>query len=318
MIEIRKLKHYFGERCVLDIEQLMFETGTINVIIGHNGSGKTTFLRILAGLESCRAECVQSSIPLGERVFCSQKPYMFHGTVVQNILKGVVFRRQTPDLAAAMDLAYRLGVESLLSFKAKRLSSGEMQRVAIARALFVKPKLLLLDEPTANVDPAGAAAIESEITRQAAAGTTILVATHSPDALRLSGAKIVRLEQGKPTTAEIHNIFDADIRFDAGHSWAWLNNRLRIRCMADREGRCRIVAPSRDIVISRQPLDSSMTNVLEGPVTAVRTVDDVVELTVDVGIPLVSVITPESFERLAVNLGTIVVASFKATSVRVL
>ena len=199
MIEIRNMRHYFGSRCVLDIERLRMESGRLHVLVGHNGAGKTTLLRLIAGLETAPQGCVESSIPLRERVYCSQKPYMFQGTVTDNLAKGLNFRGQAIDDNHLHALATRLGLCPLLNRKAKRLSTGEMQRVAMARALAVRPKLLLLDEPTSGLDPAGTAAIEIEIGQLVADGTMVVVATHITELAHRLGANIIRLEDGRLT-----------------------------------------------------------------------------------------------------------------------
>jgi len=318
MIDIRNLRHWLGTRCVLDIESLTLRNDAVNVIIGHNGAGKTTLLRIIAGLEACSTGSVVAGIPVTGRVFCSQKPYMFHGTVWDNLVKGLRFRRRPVDAAEVGQIASRLGLDPLLTRKAKRLSAGEMQRVALGRAMAVKPGLLLLDEPTANVDPDGVRAIEDEILRQHGKGVAVIVATHSHELAARRVANVLRLEEGRLTSAEMDNVFDAEVYHSGGDAFARLNGGVLVRCVSDRAGRLRIAIPANDVVVSLQRFDSSMANSLEGVIESVRSEKHRVELKLDAGIPLVAAITPVSLRRLAIGPGSNVVVSFKATSVRVL
>jgi len=318
MLEILGLKRYFGNRCVLDIERLTMESHGPHVIVGHNGAGKTTLLRIIAGLESYQEGTVQSPIPISDRVFCPQKPYMFRGTVEDNLVKGLKFRGLGVNRSRLRELTARLGLDPLVSRRAKALSAGETQRVALARALVIRPRLLLLDEPTASVDPHGAEVIEDEHGRRVSEETMVIVATHFGEMAQRPGTRIHRLEEGRLTAPEVGNVFEAEFVQVECHTWARLRAGARIRCVTDRVGRGRLAIPASDIVISKQRLDSSMANVLEGVISGLRRFDDRMELTVEAGVPLRAVITPESFERLGINVGSPVVASFKATSVRVL
>jgi len=318
VIEITGLKHYFGNRCVLDIERLTMESHGPHVIVGHNGAGKTTLLRIIAGLESYQEGAVQSPIPISDRVFCPQKPYMFRGTVEDNLVKGLKFRGLSVNRSRLRELTARLGLDPLLSRRAKALSAGETQRVALARALVIRPRLLLLDEPTACVDPHGAEVIEDEVRRRFSEGTMVIVATHLGEMAQRPGTRIHRLEEGRLTAPEISNVFEADFIQAEGHTWARIREDVCIRCVTDRVGNGRVAIPACDVVVSRHRLDSSMANVLEGVVSGVRRFDDEMELTVEAGVHLRAVITPDSFGRLGINVGSTVVVSFKATAVRVL
>jgi len=318
MIEILGLKRFYGDRCVLDIERLRMEEDCLHVVVGHNGAGKSTLLRIIAGLDAHYEGTVQSTAPQNDRVFCAQRPYMFNGTVRDNVVKGLKFRRQLRDEKSVRELTARLGLAGMLSRKAKNLSAGEMQRVALGRALIVRPRLLLLDEPAANLDPHGVDAIQNEIRRQVSDGVMVVMATHFGEVAQRSGGCIHRLEEGRLTAPEIHNVFEADLLKVEQHTWARLREGLQIRCISDRAGRRRIAIPACDIVISRQRLDSSMANVIQGVICGVRRMGNQLELEIDAGILLRAVITPDSFDKLQINVGKEVFASFKASSVRVL
>ncbi|AEH24147.1 ABC transporter ATP-binding protein [Pyrococcus yayanosii] len=184
-------KSYEGKK-VLDGINLEVKKGEIFCVMGHSGAGKTTLLRILALLERPDSgEYVFDGKPVnwsrpGELrksiTMVFQTPVMFNTTVFKNIAYGLKLRGYSKaeiekKVHEVLSLVRLKGYEKR---KAKTLSGGEKQRVAIARAIVLEPKLLLMDEPTANLDPTNSAIIEDivrEITKEN--GTTIVFSTHN-------------------------------------------------------------------------------------------------------------------------------------------
>ncbi len=202
----------FNKQTVVDITELYFTAGRIHALIGPSGAGKSTLLRVLNLLQKpARGQIVYFGQPLQfhganklsmQRTMAMvfQKPAMFSGSVYYNAALGLKLRRVSPaeirtrveetlDMVGLLDLAKR---------SALTLSGGEAQRTALARALVVKPKILLLDEPTANLDPANVAIFEDIINRvHQKTGTTIIIVTHNlHQAKRLSG-ETVFINKGK-------------------------------------------------------------------------------------------------------------------------
>ncbi len=203
MISIRNLKKYYGNNLALDIPALDFRQGTICAIMGPNGSGKTTLLRLMNGLEKPSAGQIQNSVGRLDMVYCLQKPFMFSGTVKDNICYGLKARKQRIDNEALDEIIKTFDLNGITNRKAKSLSAGEIQRVSIARAVILRPKLLLLDEPAANVDPENINKIETAIMRLYKNKTTIIMATHiAEQAYRLS-AHIIRLEYGRVVSLDM-------------------------------------------------------------------------------------------------------------------
>lgn len=178
-----------GPRAVLDLEALDILSGEILVIVGPSGAGKSTLLRLLNFLEpptagslvfAGRAVSGEAPIALLRQVTTVfQRPVMLSGSVRDNVAFGLRLRGQAA--ATAVDEALeRVGLRDLASQAATRLSGGEMQRIALARALVLKPRVLLLDEPTANLDPYNVGLIENIVREQHAAhGTTVVMVTHN-------------------------------------------------------------------------------------------------------------------------------------------
>ena len=164
LYSLRNVRRKFGDREVLNIESLDLEAGKIYGLFGPNGAGKTTLMRILAFMDCPNEGSIkfnQNEISLdffaryrARVVWVPQSPVLFTGTVLYNIeypmrLKGV---RRNVSREKAFELLDCVGLRQLAASPAHRLSGGETQRASIARALAVMPEVILLDEPTANVD----------------------------------------------------------------------------------------------------------------------------------------------------------------------
>ncbi|GAB4560867.1 MAG: ATP-binding cassette domain-containing protein [Anaerolineae bacterium] len=188
ILEARGLRQIYKGRIVLDIAQLEVRRGEILAIIGPSGAGKSTLLRLLNFLEPPTAGTIRfegrpinGRAPLDVRrqittVF--QRPALLRASVRANVSYGLRLRGLRDD-AEVDALLHRLGLADLATSPAHTLSGGEMQRVALARALAIRPRVLLLDEPTTNLDPYNAALIE-QVIREAnsAEGTTVVLVTH--------------------------------------------------------------------------------------------------------------------------------------------
>ncbi len=176
-------------RTVLDIEALDIFEGEILVLVGPSGAGKSTLLRILnfleapsAGTLTFRDQTIPPDAPLALRrqvttVF--QHPLLLRGDVASNVAFGLNLRGSSANGQVAAMLE-RVGLASMAHAPARKLSGGEMQRVALARALVIEPRVLLLDEPTANLDPYNVGLIEDLVREQnRTEGVTVVVVTHN-------------------------------------------------------------------------------------------------------------------------------------------
>jgi tungstate transport system ATP-binding protein len=187
--QIDELQKEYNGRMVVDIEQLDIRQGEVLALVGPSGSGKSTFLRLLnflelptAGRIVYRGQPLEGAVPLAMRrqvttVF--QRPVLLKASVQDNVIYGMGLRAWRTD-GRVTDMISRVGLTPLLKAPAHKLSGGEMQRVALARALVIEPAVLLLDEPTANLDPYNVGLIE-DIVRQhnRERGTTIVLVTHN-------------------------------------------------------------------------------------------------------------------------------------------
>ena len=168
-------------------------------LMGASGTGKTTVLRAIAGLERPSAGHVRvESVGL---VF--QFHHLFaHLSAIQNVSLALIHVRRQPKLEAearARGLLDRLGVAHRADAMPHELSGGEAQRVAIARALAVHPPVLLMDEPTASLDPAWRAELAATLRELSGDGTTLVIATHDAEFARACAHRVLILDDGRVT-----------------------------------------------------------------------------------------------------------------------
>ncbi|MBT3169152.1 MAG: ATP-binding cassette domain-containing protein [Candidatus Cloacimonetes bacterium] len=187
---IENLKFAYETKIVLDIKKLEFEKNKIYAILGANGSGKTTLLKILNGLLGTRKFKIENSI------YVHQNPLLFSGTVFDNVAFGLKIRKEKNINEKVKDALKLVGLENFENRKSKNISGGEIQRVAIARALILQPKVLLLDEPTANVDKQTVRLLE-KILQQIKNKTTVIFASHDHHFAKRISDKIIYLENGE-------------------------------------------------------------------------------------------------------------------------
>ncbi len=201
MLEATELKKNYGNRTVLDIEELKIKKGETVVVVGPNGSGKSTLLKILAGVITPSEGLYDIS---GKKVYYLPQHSIPFG---KSVRKNIVFSAENKtDAQQRCDkILHALGLSHLADKNAKGLSGGECQRLAIGRILINKADFLLLDEPSSAADIEGNEMIEKSLASyKKETGCSILMTTHSPrQALNLADRIIILhdgkiIEQGKP------------------------------------------------------------------------------------------------------------------------
>jgi tungstate transport system ATP-binding protein len=189
--EIKSLEHSYADKTVVSIEQLMVQPGSIVGVIGPNGSGKSSLLRLLGLIEKPSRGKIFFNGRMVEPfsnearfliTLLPQEPFLMKRSVFNNVSYGLKLRGNGHDIAARVDEALALVGLSSKDFARRpwyALSGGEAQRVALAARLALKPRVLLLDEPTASVDAASAQLIrEASLRARRQWGATLIVASH--------------------------------------------------------------------------------------------------------------------------------------------
>ncbi len=211
LLEINDLKKVY-DREVLSVKRLELNRGNIYGIIGPSGAGKSTLLRIINMLTAPNHGTVKyrgQSLPENgqERLALQRKMSMvfqqtllFKDSVFNNIAYGLKARNmpRSEIESRVNSLLNQIGLTNLAKRRADTLSGGEAQRVAIARAVAFEPELLLLDEPTANLDPGNVEIIENLITYLARKkNITVVMVTHNVFQARRIADQVIFINQGK-------------------------------------------------------------------------------------------------------------------------
>lgn len=210
-LEIENLSKSYGRAEILKDINLRVMKGEILALIGPTGSGKSTLLRLINLLEApCTGQISiegrevsrlseSDKLPVRRRMaMVFQKPVMFRADVEYNVSFGLMMRGKK-DMRMVQEALESVSLSGYERREANTLSGGEMQRIALARALILEPELLLLDEPTANLDPKSVEAIDQLLESLAGPGTTVILATHNMQEALMLADRVAVLEVGRLT-----------------------------------------------------------------------------------------------------------------------
>jgi len=333
ILKIRNLKKIYNGRTVLNIKNLNFQKRKIYAIVGPNGSGKTTLLNVLNLLEKPdegqisfydREITNKSNISILENrrrmTLVNQDPFLFDSTVYDNIAYGLKIR-SIPSEVQKSRIRNALNIVGLSGFKDRRanqLSGGEAQRVVIARALAIEPEILFLDEPTANIDQKHVDVVERMIKKiSQEIKTTVIFTTHDlSQAYRLAD-EVISLLDGKIIKQVQDNLLWGEIvEEEDGLKLFIATGNIKFAIVSEKMGPAYISIDPRDIILSYKQFQSSARNSFLGKITKIIEQNYLVKLEVDIGVPLVTIITRESFQDMNLNLGSKVYMTFKASAVK--
>jgi tungstate transport system ATP-binding protein len=187
----------FGQVQALSGCTLRVEAGEKLALVGSNGSGKSTLLRTLHGLVRPAAGRLDHDARLRQAMLF-QRPYMLRASVLANVALGIWLNGTSWRQAKvqAMHALERVGLADLAARHARALSGGQQQRLALARAWARKPQVLLLDEPTASLDPAAKREVERLMAEFSEAGMTLVFSSHNLGQVKRLASRVVYLEHG--------------------------------------------------------------------------------------------------------------------------
>lgn len=343
-------KEYSGKQVLRDIN-FRVQSGELFVLVGPNGAGKTTLLRILDLLEeptrgkvAFNGEIIDYSAKdkaaLRRKIgMVFQQTILFNMSVFDNVAYPLKIRAEDNKANIKRRVRTALELVQLRGFENKNalaLSGGEAQRVALAQALITEPELLLLDEPTANLDPKNVLIVEEVLLRVNRENkTTIIMATHNMFQAENLAQRVAVLTEGKMDSigtfhevfgrpsktisdfTRLENVFHGTSRISSeGTSIVDVGNGLQIEATLKKEGHVTLHVPPEDIILSTQPLISSARNNFKGKIVQISDMGSVVKLKVRAGKDFTVQITKRSFNEMDLNLNAEVYLAFKASSVQ--
>jgi tungstate transport system ATP-binding protein len=348
------LEQRAGAAVLLNRVNLSVEKGEIFAVIGPTGAGKTTLLRLINLLDCPSAGDIifdgekitdpsRKAIQVRRRMaMVFQKPAVFNSTVYENVAYPLKLRGHYGKSARSgvYELLDTIGLGGYAKRKAKTLSGGEAQRVALARAVVTQPELLLLDEPTANLDPGTVKMIEELVMQfNRDRGLTVIMSTHDMQQAQRVAGRVGVLMKGElvqvgrpgdvfysPGNAGIagfvgmRNLLKGDIvRNESGIAVMDVNGR-EIEAVSDLPAgsAVEIYIRPEDVVLSLLASAGSARNNLRCTIRSLVANGPLCTVVADCGFPLEALVTGRSAIEMGLSQGLEAYASFKASAVRVL
>jgi len=333
LYKLKRLKKVYNHRTVLDIEGLTLEKGQVTGLLGPNGSGKTTLLKILTFIleptsgeirfKGKRVDFASGKlIDLRRKVvLVQQQPILFTSTVANNVAFPLRIRKieKTERERLVGELLELVGMLSFRDAMAHRLSGGETQRVAIARALACFPEVILMDEPTANVD------VENQIVIERIIGEinekreiSVIFTTHNMIQASRLAEKTIFLFEGRVARSTYENIFSGYIQEDEkGEKTCILQSGVKLHVKNGKPGPVRISIDPELIKIGHGDGGQSSQNMFTGRLIQLTDENSRVRALMDVGIMLSVLIPKYRLDDLDVRVGMKVWVRCPAESIEV-
>ena len=314
----RNLRKTYGERTVLNMDELHIQEGMIYGLLGPNGSGKSTLLSLLAFLDSpssgnlwyrdkvVRPHSGELLALRREVILVDQHPILFSTSVFKNVeyglkVRGIPPRQRQRIVEESLDL---VGMRSFIHERGHHLSGGETQRLAIARALACSPRVLLFDEPTASVDVENQIAIENIITSvHREKNMSIILCTH--DMLQVSrlAQETIFLFDGRRSASTHENIFSGEAYDRDGTPMARLADKVSIPLPRDVRGTVKVAIAPQSIRLSPAATGEIATAIPSGMVMQLTREGRHIRALVDMGVPVSVRIPHNDFETLGICVG---------------
>lgn len=351
MLEIKNISARLGNFHLKNIS-LQLEQGDYLTVLGLSGAGKTVLLEVLSGLvkpdtgqilidgEDLTGQSIQKR-PFG---LVYQDMALFPHMTVRKNIRYALKNKGLSSLKTeerVQELARQTQVEHLLNRHPGTLSGGEAQRVALARTLASNPRILLLDEPLANLDVKLRQELRELLKKINQTGKTVIHVTHDPMEAATLSKKIAIIEKGeliqwgkpeevfrKPVSefvarfSGIKNIFLCEFKTENGKNGLFpgvTQKNLVIRTLEEPVNpKAHLMIPGEDIIVSEEQLETSAINQYQGTLKEIYLLNHGVELIVDAGELFSVIVSKRSLEKLNLSQGRKIWINFKASAVRTL
>jgi len=344
------IRFQYNSDFVLDVPRIELFPGEITGMIGPNGSGKSTLIKVLSFLEKTEqgriavegANITEGSNSLALRrglAVVFQDPLLFSRSVWENVAAPLKFRKE-PNTKIREKVDYwlsKLQIKHLADRSARNISGGEAQRVSLARALVTEPKVFFMDEPFANLDQPTKENLMHQLRGVIAESkVAVLFVTQDREEAAVFSDTLGVMRAGRivqmgtpveiftrPASAFIAGFVGVENIFPARSDPAFNDKNIdlgpvKITAPTDKTGEVHISIRPEDILLSSQKVESSARNVFQGRITRIQPKERTFYITVDIGVPLVCLVTKLSKEELALDENKDIWVLFKATSVHVI
>ena len=211
-IQFKDLSVILGQKIILDKINCKIKSNSITAVLGPNGAGKSIFLQTINGLFSIQSGRLNFNLMeinqeiRKQQAMVFQNPVLLRRTVIAN-LQFISNLRNKESNRLLKKILSKVGLEGYEKKPARLLSGGEKQRLSMARALIINPNLLLLDEPTANLDPYSLNLIEDLVLEENSIGKTIIFTTHDMSQAKRLATDVIFLKKGKVLEQTISKTF---------------------------------------------------------------------------------------------------------------
>lgn len=202
LISLHGVSVDYGPVQALQPTSLVLHAGERLLLVGANGSGKTSLLRVLHGLlpsQGRREVHALEAARAPQMAMLFQRPFLLSLSVRANVMLGLWLRRvpRNERVARCLQALQRVGLQHLTERPARFLSGGQQQRLALARAWALRPQILLLDEPTASLDPSAKREVEALIEAFVQDGLTLVMSSHNLGQAKRLASRVLYLEAGR-------------------------------------------------------------------------------------------------------------------------
>jgi tungstate transport system ATP-binding protein len=350
IVELKEINKNYENLQVLKNINLQIKRGTSAALVGPTGSGKTVMLRLIDLLEKPSSGTVyfegtdanesnHKRLDIRRQIgMVFQKPLAFKASVYDNIAYGLKVRGKKENMDERIkELLELIDLPGYEKRNALKLSGGETQRLALARAMITDPKLLLLDEPTANLDPISKKKLEELILKiNRESETTIIMTTHDLlQGQKLADTMIILyngqiLQSGTPDQifrkpknrfvadfVGIENLMSGNIEGGSNGLVKIKTDSITVFALTEKEGKVHFTIRPDEITVSREKVQTSARNTIQGKVNEIIDTGSLIKLLVDSGELFTVFITRESLNELNISIGTSIWLYFKASAVHV-